>query len=62
MTVNLPISLLESVMQGTEKGLTETLVDLLKKEKHRRAYQALEALKGNIEFSMTYEELKELRD
>ncbi len=41
VTMNLPAQLLDDLLRDTGKGITETMIDLMVKEKNRRAWQAL---------------------
>ena len=60
--VNLPPSLIDPLMEETGQGPTELLTDLLRKEKNRRAWQALSELRGKVKFDLTYEQIKEDRE
>ena len=62
ITVNMPASLIDPLLESTGKGPTELLIELLKKEKQRRAWQALSDLRGKIQFDLTYEQIKEDRE
>ncbi|MDX2072756.1 MAG: hypothetical protein SFX19_00130 [Alphaproteobacteria bacterium] len=62
ITINLPASLIDMAMLGSEKSLTETIREALKRYAHHLACQELLALKGKVKFSLTYEQMKALRD
>ncbi|MEQ1789583.1 MAG: hypothetical protein ABL857_03985 [Rickettsiales bacterium] len=62
ITVNLPVSLIESLMCDKENNLTETIKKALIDYKHHRACQELLDMQGKVKFMLTAEELKELRD
>lgn len=62
ITIHLPASLLEKTMANNDKSMSETIREALAQYNHRRACQALLDLRGKVDFLLTYEELKELRD
>jgi hypothetical protein len=62
VTVNLPAKLLDDLLRDSDMGITETLVALMKREKNRRAWQALSDLRGKVKFDLTYEQIKEDRE
>jgi hypothetical protein len=62
ITVNMPASLIDPMLQATGKGPTELLTELVQKEKNRLAWQGFKELRGKVTFDLTYEQLKELRD
>ncbi|MEQ1704754.1 MAG: hypothetical protein ABL867_02125 [Rickettsiales bacterium] len=62
ITVNLPVSLIESFTRDKKTNLTETIKKALIEHKQRLAYQELLDSRGKFKFMLTAEELKELRD
>lgn len=62
ITVNLPVSLIDSFTHDKKNNLTETIKEALIEYKHRRACQELLDSRGKFKFMLTAEELKELRD
>lgn len=62
ITVNLPVSLIESFTHDKKQTLTETIKQALTEYKHRRAWQELRESRGKFKFMLTAEELKGLRD
>jgi|GEM_PF-2355542 len=62
ITVNLPVSLIESLTRDKKMSLTDTIKEALTEYKHQRACQELLDMQGNVKFLLTAEELKELRD
>lgn len=62
ITVNLPASLIDSLLCDKKMSLTETIKEALTDYKHRRACQELLNSQGKVKFLLTAEELKELRD
>jgi hypothetical protein len=61
ITVFVPEDLLESAQRETGTGVTETVREGLKKLASQRAQRELLALRGQVKFSMTWEEMKEDR-
>lgn len=62
ITVNLPVSLLDSLVESENRSLTEILREALKDYRHRRACEALIAMRGKVDFDLTYEEIKRDRE
>ncbi len=62
ITVNLPVSLIESFTRDKKTNLTETIKQALIEHRQRLAYQELLDMEGKVKFMLTAEELKELRD
>lgn len=58
ITVNLPQALLESAMQETGKGVTETIREGLTRLTRERAYKGLLALEGKVKFKYSAAELR----
>jgi len=58
ITANLPEELLDSAMDVTGKGITETLVEGLEQLKRKRAYEKLMALRGKIHLNIDIDELR----
>jgi len=58
VTVHLPQDLLESAMEETGKGVTETIREGLKRLARERAYKGLLALRGKVKFRYTAAELR----
>ena len=56
ITVNLPADLLE--FPGEKQTLTEILEDALKARKRRMLFAKLEAMRGKVDFGMTWQEMK----
>jgi hypothetical protein len=61
ITVSVPQDLLASAQKETGAGVTETVREGLKKLASLRAQRELLALRGKVEFSMTWEDMKEDR-
>jgi hypothetical protein len=59
VTANLPNGLLEEAMKVTGAGITETLVEGLRRVRRARAYQKAMALRGRIKLSVDLEESRE---
>jgi hypothetical protein len=62
ITVNLPVSLIESFTRDKKTNLTETIKKALIEYRHHLACQELLDMQGKVKFMLTAEELKELRD
>lgn len=62
VTMLLPKALVEEVTRTFNKPLTEIVREVLRAQISKQASQQLAALRGKVKFSMTYQELKELRD
>jgi hypothetical protein len=58
ITANLPDDLLESAMQVTGKGITETLIEGLEQVQRRRFYERALALRGKLRLSIDLEETR----
>ena len=58
ITANLPAGLLASCQDYTGQGVTETLRQALEDMKRKRAYQALLALRGKVQFESDWRELR----
>lgn len=61
ITANLPKDLLDEAMKVTEKGITETLVEGLRRVRRGRAYQKAMALRGKINLDIDLESARERR-
>jgi hypothetical protein len=59
ITANLPESLLQEAMQVTGKGITDTLIEGLRRVRQARAYQKAQALRGKISLKIDLEESRE---
>ena len=56
ITVNLPAELIDGVMEDSGKGLTETIREALEAKRAAAAYERMLALRGKIEFGMSWQE------
>jgi hypothetical protein len=61
ITANLPEDLLLEAMAVTEKGITDTIVEGLRRVRQARAYSKAQALKGKISLKINLEESRERR-
>ncbi len=61
VTANLPEDLLKEAMQVTEKGITETIVEGLRRVRQARAFTKAQALRGKIFLKIDLEESRERR-
>jgi hypothetical protein len=61
VTANLPEDLLREAMKVTEKGITETIVEGLRRVRQARAFAKAQALRGRISFKIDLEESRERR-
>jgi hypothetical protein len=61
VTANLPGELLVEAMRVTGKGITETLVEGLRRVRRARAYQKAMALRGKVRLEIDLEESRERR-
>jgi len=61
ITANLPESLLQEAMRVTGKGITDTLIEGLRRVRQARAYQKAQALRGKISLKINVEESRERR-
>ncbi len=62
ITVNLPTSMIEDMMEISGKGLTESLREAIKTYRNVKAHEALRAMRGKIDFGLTYKQIKEERE
>jgi ABC-type xylose transport system substrate-binding protein len=62
VTMNLPADLVEQVKQESEQTLTEIVREALQREIRMAAYKRLIELRGKVEFGMSWQEMKALRD
>ena len=62
ITVNLPASLLNPLLDEYQCGVTEMLRNLMQKENNRLAWKKFQRLRGKVKFSLTYEQIKEDRE
>lgn len=58
ITANLPEALLDSAMDVTGKGITDTIVEGLEQLKRRRAYDKLISLRGKVQLNLDIDELR----
>ena len=61
ITANLPGDLLDDAMQVTGNGITETLVEGLRRVRRSRAFQRAIALKGKVHLDVDLEVSRERR-
>ena len=61
ITANLPDDLLQEAMKVTGKGITETLVEGLRRVRQARAFEKAQALRGKIFLQVDLEESRERR-
>ncbi len=59
ITANLPEDLLEEAMEVTGKGITETIVEGLRRVRQGRAFAKAKALRGRISLKIDLEESRE---
>ncbi len=59
VTANLPSELLDEAMKVTGRGITETLVEGLRRVRRARAYQKAMELRGKIHLTVDLEESRE---
>lgn len=59
VTANLPKDLIEAAMEVTGRGITETLVEGLRRVAQSRAYDKAMALKGKIHLRIDLNESRE---
>lgn len=63
VTMNLPADLVEDAPKYLGKSsLTEAVREALQEAMHRQACKQLIEMRGKIEFGMTWQEMKALRD
>jgi len=58
ITIHVPQGLLDSAMEETGKGITETVREGLERLARKRAYKGLLALEGKVKFKYTAAELR----
>ena len=61
ITANLPDDLLHEAMKVTGKGITETLVEGLRRVRQARAFEKAQTLRGKISLRVDLEESRERR-
>jgi hypothetical protein len=61
ITANLPDKLLQEAMEVTGKGITDTLVEGLRRVRRTRAFAKAQALRGKIALKIDLEESRERR-
>jgi hypothetical protein len=61
ITANLPEELLQEAMEVTGKGITDTLVEGLRRVRQARAFAKAQALRGKITLKIDLEESRERR-
>jgi len=59
ITANLPADLLRDAMKVTDKGITETIVEGLRRLRQARAFAKAQALRGRISLHIDLEESRE---
>lgn len=59
ITVEVPRELLKEALKATGAGVSETVREGLKKLAAARAYDELRKLRGKVQFSKTWQELKD---
>jgi hypothetical protein len=62
VTMFLPVELIRHTTDITQSSLTETVRRALEEMARREAYKRLAAMRGKVDFGITWQELKELRD
>ena len=62
ITINLPASLIDKTMAHNDKSMSEAIREALREYNHRRACDALRQLRGKVQFSLTYAQIKEDRE
>ena len=58
ITANLPASLVDSAMEISGTGLTETLREALRDYNHHAASQRMLGMRGKLKFEMHWRELR----
>jgi hypothetical protein len=58
VTANLPADLLESAMEATGRGITETIVEGLTQVQRRRFYDRAMALRGKVSLDIDLEQTR----
>jgi hypothetical protein len=61
ITANLPEELLQEAMEVTGKGITDTLIEGLRRVRRMRAFTKAQALRGKITLKIDVEESRERR-
>ena len=61
VTANLPEELLRDAMEVTDKGITETIVEGLRRVRQARAFAKAQALRSRISLKVDLEESRERR-
>jgi len=61
VTANLPEELLRDAMEVTDKGITETIVEGLRRVRQARAFAKAQALRSRISLKIDLEESRERR-
>jgi hypothetical protein len=61
ITANLPDELLQEAMEVTGKGITDTLIEGLRRVRRTRAFAKAQALRGKIALKIDVEESRERR-
>ena len=61
ITANLPDELLRQAMDVTGKGITDTLIEGLRRVRRARAFDKAQALRGKISLKIDLEESRERR-
>jgi hypothetical protein len=59
ITVEIPAELLAAAQAESGAGVTETVRQGLAVLKHRQAFRQMQALRGKVKFSRSYEEMRE---
>lgn len=59
VTANLPDDLLQDAMEVTGKGITDTLIEGLRRVRQTRAFEKARALRGKISLKVDLEESRE---
>lgn len=62
VTANLPQDLLQTAMQVTGKGITDTLIEGLRRLRRARAYEKAMALRGRVALRVDLEKSRERHD
>lgn len=63
VTMNLPVDLVEKATKYLGKSsLTEAVRDALREELHRKGCEELMALRGNVKFNYSWQELRAIDD
>lgn len=62
ITVNLPASLIDGLVEREEKSLTEILREALQLYRRKTLFTQLESRRGKVDFGATWQELKHDRE